>query len=303
VVIPLRAAGYQGETSVHTRALRHLAQSIHGKGFSPDITADLTATGRPATDLLSMTEAGELELCYFASSYLADRVPELGVLDLPFRGAGAGVLQPGVTRGARLRATLEAAVARHTGLSVIGFWDNGARHFTNSVRPLRHPDDCAGLVIRTMRSELHQASFAALGFVPRYIDVKDYPAAVRTGEVTAQENPVTNIVLFNVAESHRFMTRTGHFKGVTLVLANAAWRNGLPLPARADLESAMVAASRHQAALAAAEEEAGLATLRAAGMEILDDGGWDAQAFRAATAPVAEAALARLDPGLIACLP
>jgi TRAP-type C4-dicarboxylate transport system substrate-binding protein len=301
--IALRAAGYQGEASVHTRALRHLARIVDGKGFSASITADLTATGRPATDLLSMTEAGELELCYFASSYLADRVPELGVLDLPFRGAGAQVLQPGIARGARLRGALEAAVRSRSGFEVLGFWDNGARHFTNSVRPLRHPRDCAGLVIRTMRSDLHQASFSALGFVPRYIDVKDYPAAVRSGAVNAQENPVTNIVLFDVAASHRFMTCTGHFKGVTLVLANAAWVRALPSRARADLDRAMIAASHHQASLASAEEAAGLAALRAAGMEIISEGDWDEDAFRAASAPVADAALARLDPGLISCLP
>ncbi len=295
--IPLRAAGYQGEASVHTRALRVLAERLAGEGFAPGVAPDVTGQGRPATDLFAMTEGGEIELCYFASSYLAERVPALGLLDLPFRSPSRAALDGAL--GERLRGE----VAARTGFAVAGFWNNGARHLTNRFRPIRTPADCAGLSIRTMRSDLHQRTFAAMGFVPRYIDVKDYPGAVREGRVDAQENPLTNAVNFGVHATHPHLTLTGHFQGVTLVLAHAGWLAALPAPARAAFDAAMAEATAAQARFAAAEDARCLTLLREAGVAVLGQGAFDRAAFARATAPVAQAALDALDPALAAHLP
>src|SRR5690606_18244504 len=117
---------------------------------------------------------------------------------------------------------------------------------TNRHRSIVIPADCEGLTIRTMDSTLHQASFAALGFIPHYIDVKDYPAAVRNGVVDAQENPLTNTVNFGVPDTHKFLTLSGHLCGVTLVLANAGWVDGLTVAQRGELDAAMLLATRAQ---------------------------------------------------------
>ena len=59
-----------------------------------------------------------------------------------------------------------------SGLRVLAFWDNGFRHFTNGVRAIHSPADCAGLSIRSMNSELHQEFFRSLGFEPTFVDVR-----------------------------------------------------------------------------------------------------------------------------------
>jgi TRAP-type C4-dicarboxylate transport system substrate-binding protein len=297
----LRAGGYQGAASVHTRALGVLADSLNAAdAFSVEVTANVTVLGRNATDLFAMTETGELELCYFASSYLADRVPGLAALDLPFRFTDRTAMAAALD--GPFGKALAREVAERTGFAVLAWWDNGFRHFTNRVRPLRHPRDCAGLTIRTMDSALHQASFRALGFIPRYIDVKDYPAAVRSGAVDAQENPLTNTVNFGVPETHKFLTLSGHLCGVTVVLANAAWVAGL-IPARhAALTTAIKAATLAQRGFAAVEDDRCLEVIRAAGVEVLGPGDFDRAAFAAAAAEVAAEASARLDPELLARL-
>ena len=83
----IKFAGYRDETSVHTRASRVLAAALerYSDGtaklsFVPDITAE----GHRAADLIAMTEAGELDGCYFSTSYLTGRVPDLGVFDQHF---------------------------------------------------------------------------------------------------------------------------------------------------------------------------------------------------------------------------
>lgn len=299
--IRVRAGGYQGAASVHTRGLAVLAQALQeGPDFIPEVTDNITALGRNATDLFPMTESGDLELCYFASSYLADRVPNLEALDLPFRFTDRAAMNRALD--GPFGQALAGDIAARTGFAVLAFWDNGFRHFTNRMRPILYPDDCRGLTIRTMDSALHQASFAALGFIPRYIDVKDYPAAVRAGSVDAQENPLTNTVNFGVPDTHKFLTLSGHLCGVTLVLANAAWVGRLTPRQRKILDAAMLQATTAQRRFALEEDARCLRAILAAGVAVLGPDQFDRPAFVAATREVSSGAAARLDPALMALL-
>lgn len=297
----LRAGGYQGAASVHTRALTGLADDLRASGhFYPELTENVTASGRSATDLFSMTEAGELELFYFASSYLADRVPNLAALDLPFRFNDRAALTTALD--GLFGQALARDIGLRTGFTLLGYWDNGFRHFTNRLRPIVHPTDCQGLTIRTMDSALHQASFAALGFTPNYIDVKDYPAAVRNGVVDAQENPLTNTVNFGVPDTHKFLTLSGHLCGVTLVLANAGWVDGLTVARRDALTVAITIATAAQHGFAKDEDDRCLKVIREAGVAVVEPGHFDHPAFVAATLEVSRQAAATLDPDLMALL-
>lgn len=293
----LRFGGYQPERSVHTRAARALAAGLKGC-IDLDIIAQVTATGRAAADLLTMTEAGELDVCYFASSYLAGRVPELGILDLPFEGADRDAIWRKLDGDAGNR--LKAAFRQRTGYELLAFWDNGVRHISNGVRAIRHPGDCRGLSIRTLDSDLHKSIFAALGFAPRFIDVKDLAAAVRSGAIDAQENPLTNLINFELHKTHRFVSMTGHFFGVALLLGNAANLSRLDARERSRLDEAVRSATRKQRAFAAAEDADCLRQLRADGVKVLEPGEIDLAAFRAAVAAVVEGVIGGMDPVLLA---
>ena len=160
----VRMGGYQGARSVHTRAGHILGREFlerAGDGYRFDFREDVTALGRPSIDLFAMVEGDELDLCYFASSYLAHRVPDLAVFDLPFPiTSRAGHLSQ-ARRRARPAASPERS-PQNTGFVLLGYWDNGFRHFSNRLRPIRRPEDCHGLSIRTMNSAVHQATFRAL---------------------------------------------------------------------------------------------------------------------------------------------
>ena len=283
----VRMGGYQGARSVHTRAGHILGREFlkqAGEGHRFDFQEDVTAAGRPSISLFDMVEADELDLCHFASSYLAHRVPELAVFDLPFSISDRADIYARLD-GA-LGKRIAEAIAAQTGFQLLGYWDNGFRHFSNRLRPIISPDDCAGLSIRTMNSAIHQATFRALGFAPRFIDVKDFPAAVRAGEVDAQENPLTNTVNFKVHETHRHVTMTGHFYGVTLVLGNRARIESWPARTREALSAAVAAATVAQRGFALREDDDCLATLRQAGVAVRMAGDFDRAAFVAATEPV-----------------
>jgi TRAP-type C4-dicarboxylate transport system substrate-binding protein len=293
----IRMGGYQGARSVHTRAGRVLGREFLervGDGYRFDFLEDVTVLGRPSIDLFGMVAGGELDLCYFASSYLAHDVPDLAVFDLPFRITSREEIYPKLD-GA-LGSRLAEAVARDTVFVLFGHWDNGFRHLSNCVRSIRRPEDCRGLSIRTMNSAVHQATFRALGFAPRFIDVKDFPQAVRTGAVDAQENPLTNMVNFKVHETHRYLTMTGHFYGVTLVLGNRARIASWPKRTHDALHEAVAVATLALRRFAAEEDVARLADLAAAGVQVIGSDSFDRAAFVERTAEVVATHSTAIDP-------
>ena len=132
---------------------------------------DVLALGRGSGDLLPMVERGELDCCYISTVRFSKWVPEFKLLELPFVVRDrASVIK---ALDGRLGDYLRRRVREATPYRVLGFWDNGFRHFSNRVRPLRAPADCRGVRIRTQMSELHGEAFRTLGFTPIPADVKE----------------------------------------------------------------------------------------------------------------------------------
>ncbi|MEP1209556.1 MAG: TRAP transporter substrate-binding protein [Rhizobiaceae bacterium] len=243
----IRFGGYQGDKSVHTRGARVFCDALNrisNGDIEVEYTQNIVEGGRKASDLLSATESGELDGCYFSSSYLAGRVPELALFDqhfaVPDRRRAYGVLD------GSLGGRLAAEVAKATGFEVMGYWDNGLRHISSGSTAFRSPADCTEMKIRTLASDDHQRVFRALGFSPVAIDVRDLPDAVARGVVDAQENPLTNIYNFDLHKTHRVITLTGHLLGVAPVLFNQSVVGNWSQDVRAAVASALEEATQAQ---------------------------------------------------------
>jgi C4-dicarboxylate-binding protein DctP len=284
-MITLHFAGYQPARSVHTRALHTLREAVAaraGGALELAVTDSIVSLGRKASDLLAMVESGELDGCYFASSYLASRVPALGVFDRPFQAGSRDEVFS--TLDAEAGATLAGHIAAATGYRVLGYWDNGIRHISNAVRPIRTPADCAGLRLRTLDNAQHQDAFRRLGFRPVYVDVADLAHAVAERTVDAQENPLTNMVNFDLHAHHRHVSLTGHLLGIALLLMNRARYEALPATLRAALDAAAQDSTATQRALAVAEDAECRRLLADAGVAIIGPDAIDLPAFRAIVA-------------------
>ncbi len=270
MTLELKFGGYQGDRSVHTRGGRVLAEAVAeetGGAVSLAFDENIVARGHKAADLLSMTEGGELDGCYFSSSYLAKRIPELGLFDqhfvVPDRRRAYALLDGAL--GDRLRREVAAA----TGYEVLGYWDNGLRHISSAVS-VKTLDDCKGLKIRTLANEDHQRVFRALGFDPMAIDVRDLPDAVKSGRVDAQENPLTNILNFELYQTHRHILLTRHLLGVALVLFNAERMKSLNPNAGDGLQRAVDRSVDAQRRFAEEDDAICSAELRRQGVELIE---------------------------------
>ena len=139
-VIQIRMGGYGPATTGFSKALKFIGDRLIAEfGDQVDIKYvwNIMEFGYRSEDILWLVESGVLSLGYQSSSYLTDRVPELGFVDLPFlfssreqaRGAMDGAL------GARLSQAIEDKVDYR----IVGWFENGFRHISNRLRPVRSP--------------------------------------------------------------------------------------------------------------------------------------------------------------------
>ena len=118
-----------------------------------------------------------------------------------------------------------------------------------------------------------------------FIDVADLSRAVAERTVDAQENPLTNLVNFNIHAHHRYVSLTGHLLGIALLLVNRARYDALPDASRRMLNAAARESEAHQRALATAEDGECLRLLADAGVDRHRPRGDRPSGLRAAMAP------------------
>src|SRR6266545_479866 len=206
----IKFGGYQEPASIHNRAAARFGELLerqlgHRVGF--ELIGSILKLGRPSGDLVPMVERGELSFCYMSTVRFSRAAPQLQLLELPFivtdRDNVFRTLDGEYGEGARQQ------VHEKTACRLLGYWDNGFRHLSNRVRPIRTPEDCRGIRIRTQMSDLHGEVFRALSFEPIASDVKEFVEQIGGERFQAQDNPLTNIYNFGVHNHHRYITLSG----------------------------------------------------------------------------------------------
>lgn len=299
----IKFGGYQKPASIHNQAARRFGELLTrrlGPRVAFELVGNVLDLGRKSGDLPTMVETGELSGCYMSTVRFTQAVPELKLLELPFvirdRDTLFRALDGEVGRMLRQRL-LERSPFR-----VLGFWDNGYRHLTNRVRPIRSPHDCTGLRIRTQMSALHGEVFSALGFVPVPADIKEFVEGIATEKFQAQDNPLTNIYNFGVHHHHRHITLSGHFFGGTLFICNEQRYQSWPEDVQAAVEEAASDATALQRRLAAAEDAAVLEKLDPERNEVVHLSAPERARFVEAVQPVIEKHRGEVDAKLFAAL-
>lgn len=295
----LWVGGYGPETSSHGRGLdafRRVVESETDREVRVEITWNIMDEGRPNTDLLELVEAGEMFLCYFSTSYLGARVPALNVLETPFLFESLEAAHRALD-GA-LGDELKEAIRLATGFEALGFWDNGLRHLTNRLRPVRTPRDCHGLTVRIQPNAIHQELIQAWGAVPVAAELGEAIRLITGLEVDAQENPLANTVAYGVDAVHSHVTMTGHLYGARGLFAHRPTVESLPGALAVIVRRAVATAISLQRSAAADAELSLRSTMEQAGIEFVDLTDAQRSAFIEASAPAIDLAHRGVPEGL-----
>jgi TRAP-type C4-dicarboxylate transport system substrate-binding protein len=267
----LSIGGYGPEQSAHGEGLKTFKQLVEqgsGGEVTVEVTWNIMDEGRPNTDLFELVEAGHMFFCYFSSSYLGSRVPELDVLETPFLFPDLSAAHDALD-GA-LGEVLAAAVRRQTGFDVLGFWDNGFRHMTNRLRPIRRPQDCAGMTVRLQPNVIHEELIRSWGAVPVAVELSAGIQLISRLDIDAQENPLANTVAYGVDRVHDHYTMTGHLYGARGLFCHRPTLEGFDADLRGLVTDAAARAVGVQRESAARLEETLRARLEAEGALFVD---------------------------------
>jgi TRAP-type C4-dicarboxylate transport system substrate-binding protein len=301
--VVIKFGGYQGAASINTQAAVRFGEVLRrelGDRVRFELIADVLALGRNSGDLPDMVAQGELAVCYISTVRFAQAVPELKILELPFlvRSRASAI----AALSGPLGNLFKERMRERTPFRALGFWDNGFRHVTNRVRPIRTPADCSGLRLRTQMSEVHAEALGAIGFEPIPVDIKEFVEQIRTERFQAQENPLTNTFNFGVHHLHRHITLTGHLFGSSALICNAGPYERWPEEIQRAVDAAAAEATALQYKLAADEDAAILAKLDPEENEVITLSPGEHEAFVKAVEPVRAKYSQRLDPQLFEML-
>jgi len=285
--IRILMGGYGPAATGFSLALKQIGDRLEAKfGDLVDIkyVYNILDFGYRSEDILWLVEDGVLTLGYQSSSYLTDRIPALGVVDLPFlfsdtakaRAAMDGAL------GRALTARVEAA----TSFRIVGYFENGFRHVSNRVRPVHTPADMKGLSIRVLPSQVQARTFELLGAEPKVMDLTEAIDAIKAGTLDAQENPFSNTVTYGVHQYHRFHTATNHFYVSRSIFVHRPSFEAWPRPLQDELRDAIRSAVAFQRDLHVTEEADAAAAITKAKGEIVELTTDEHKAFVAAVSPI-----------------
>jgi len=269
--IQIRMGGYGPASTGFSKALKFMGDRLSAEfGDAVDIKYvwNIMDFGYRSEDILWLVESGVLSLGYQSSSYLTDRVPELGLVDLPFLFANRD--QARATMDGALGQRLVQAIEDKVDYRIVGWFENGFRHISNRLRPVRSPADLAGMTIRVLPSEIQKRTFALLGALPQRLDLTEVLEMIVAGTIDAQENPLANTVTYGAHKYHRFHTLTGHFYISRPIFICRAQFDAWPKALQDAMRRVAAEAVAYQRALAIEEEREARRAIEDEGCQIED---------------------------------
>jgi tripartite ATP-independent transporter DctP family solute receptor len=261
--------GYGPPTTSFSRSLKLIGDTLaarFGTRIGIDYVWNIMDFGHRAEDILTLVENGDMTLGYQSSSYLTDRVPELGFVDLPFLFEHRDQARAAID--GELGRSLSRSIEARIDYCILGYFENGFRQISNRLRTVRTPADLKGMRIRVLPSDVQARTFELLGAIPIRCDLTEAIAAIKAGTIDAQENPFANTVTYGVHKFHRFHTLTNHFYISRPIFLNRTQFHAWPRELQSAMRDAVAKAVAFQRELAIAEDREARAAIEAAGCEI-----------------------------------
>jgi C4-dicarboxylate-binding protein DctP len=178
---------------------------------------------------------GDVQLIAPSLSKFDKFTKKLQVFDLPFLFddmAAVDRFQQGDIGKAMLTSMADK------GYLGLGYWHNGLKQLSAN-KPLRVPEDAAGLKFRIQASDVLLAQFEALKANPQKLAFAEVYQALQTGAIDGAENPWSNIYTQKFFEVQKYITESNHGLLDYMVVAKSEFWDDLPDDVRPVLDQTM----------------------------------------------------------------
>jgi len=215
--------------------------------------------------MITALRTGALDLSANSQGAMANAVPEYAAFGMPF--LFANLPQAWKLLDGPLGKEL-ADRSAEKGMVVLGYWDNGIRHMSNSKKPLLKPEDLKGLKMRTPPDAVTVDIMQALGAEAQQIKFAELYVALQQGVVDGQENPLMNIHASKLYEVQKFISLTGHkYEMTPFVMSKRTWDKLSDADRKAVQESAAEATALQRRMSQDADDKL-IADLKAKGVRV-----------------------------------
>jgi len=109
-----------------------------------------------------------------------------------------------------------------------GLMENGFRHIVCSDKPINKASDLANVSIRIPEGKVFEDTFKALGANPVPLFVLELYDALKTGKVTAQENPLAILDSLKLYEVTTYVSKTAHMWSGFNLIGNLPFWQSMP---------------------------------------------------------------------------
>lgn len=216
--------------------------------------------------LIEQTQMGLIDMTKSSAAALEQFVPELAVFGMPYLFRDSE----------HYWATLDGAIGRELlaagaerGLIGLCYFDAGSRSFYTKNRPIRSPDDLAGLKIRVQESNTAKRMVEQLGGSPTSMAWGELYTALQQGVVDGAENNPPSFLSSRHCEVCKYYSLDEHTQVPDmLVISRWTWQRLSPRHRRI-LQEAADEASQYQRRLWARKTAEALEQARRAGVEII----------------------------------
>ncbi len=114
-----------------------------------------------------------------------------------------------------------------TNLLPIMRFDRSPRHLTSN-RPIKHPDDLNGIILRVPSVPIFVTAWSAMGAKPTPMAFSEVFTSLQQGTIEALENPVDMILNGGFAEVQQYVNLTGHVRSWCYVVVGKEQLQALP---------------------------------------------------------------------------
>ncbi len=230
--------------------------------------------------MVTALRTGALDMSANSQGAVASAVPEYNAFGMPFlfpTPAAAFKLLDGPL-GKELGER-----SAEKGMVLLGAWDNGIRHMTNSKRPISKVDDMKGLKMRVPPDATLVDIMKSVGAEAQQIRFAELYVALQQGVVDGQENPLVNIHASKLYEVQKHLALTSHqFQMTPLLMSKRTWDRLSDADKKA-VQEAAAEATALQRKLSQEADDKLLADLKSKGVQVTTP---DRAGFEKATSDV-----------------
>lgn len=224
----LKYAHFQPAKDDQPKHVAALAFKEHvEKSTGGSIKVEIYPAGQFGKDQPTMegVKLGTLELAVAHDGAIATVHKPIGVLGIPFLYTNHE--HAWRVYDSKWKDGFSADMVKKTGIRMLGIADNGVRHFTNSLRPIKSPADMKGMKIRIQPSPVYKTLVESLGASASAIPWAELPTALQQRVVDGQENGVTNILAASLYQHQKYITLDGHVWSIHAYMVNERFYRGL----------------------------------------------------------------------------